>query len=100
MTREEIMKMDGQALCDWMGSKGVEFYEECVFSYDGEKSVWNLPACAFAARDYVVKMGRNGLYEEYWLNELYGTMKILRSAFAQPLDWLRAAAIVVMENEK
>ena len=45
MTREEIMKMDGQALCDWMGSKGVEFYEECVFSYDGEKSVWKICIC-------------------------------------------------------
>ena len=93
MTHSEIMAMDGQALCRWLQDhyvfKNSSITDCCIF--DDEVSKFNLPACAFAARDWCDKIGK-GLD---WFQVLSNTSEIMM--FTTPIDWLRAAAIVIME---
>jgi hypothetical protein len=97
MTRDEIMAMGEQALCDWLYQKEVLFRvgadEQEMLKFRGK---WNLPACAFAARNYLKTQGLGG---SWWR----GVMKIIGPHKFQledstPLDWLRAAAIVITEQ--
>jgi hypothetical protein len=89
MTRDEIMAMDGQSICTWLNERCVFPMNENIRQFYSDSPTcikWNLPACAFAARDYVCK-DNNCL----WYVHLRGR---------GPLDWLRAAAIVIAEQEE
>jgi hypothetical protein len=103
MNKKEIMAMDGQELCGWLN-------ERCVFSETdetirqfyttGSPIKWNLWACAGAARDYVV----GKWWANCWIDALcsvtdYDCEKYQLIAIATPLDMLRAAAIVIAEQD-
>lgn len=93
MTRQEILKMNGQTLCDWI-------HESVTFSNDDWRNfnrlrIWNLFACAWAARNYVINL-QNGM-EEKWIKELKA-LEFNWITKSTPLDWLKASAIVLAER--
>jgi hypothetical protein len=101
MDRQEIMAMDGQELCNWLN-------ERCVFSEtnetirqfytNGRPIKWNLPACAFAAKRYMI----NGNTEPDFVSALKYQYKGTNIDWVlyNELDWLRAAAVVISENQE
>ena len=99
MTREEIMKMDGQAICAELYQMGVlhmsdpDMLTTTVCDIHTVSHKWNLPACAFAVRDYVVN---NNGYRDF----MEAVFEVNQCPYykEQPLDWLRAAAIVIAEQ--
>jgi hypothetical protein len=97
MTRDEIMAMGEHALCDWLYQKEVLYRvgadEQEMLKFRGK---WNLPACAFAAKDYMV----NGNAEDGFVQALRGMyLRVyIDWMLFSPLDWLRAAAIVITEQ--
>jgi hypothetical protein len=105
MNKDEIMAMDGDQLCDWLNEHGVDFPEQdCLRTrWRDEIGVhevldeWNLPACAFAARDYCASKNRSYVW---WIQvaRITGVEKYPYET-ASPLDWLRAAAIVIAEKD-
>jgi phage antirepressor YoqD-like protein len=96
MTRDEIMAMGEQALCDWLYQKEVLFRvgadEQEMLKFRGK---WNLPACAFAARDHVCSKSIETTGQ--WINTV---IKLAQcgAATADEIDWLLAAAIVITEQ--
>jgi hypothetical protein len=91
MTRDEIMAMDGQELCNWLEQKGVITKK----GFNHIIGMWVFPACAFAARDHVCSTESGGIM---WLSREHDIANYKRAWEDQPLDWLRAAAIVAAEQ--
>jgi hypothetical protein len=96
MNRTEIMAMDGQKLCDWLNERCVfpTTPEIRQFYAKGSPIRWNLPACAFAARDWAINNHGYRWFEMIMVNvtpdDYYNET---------PIDWLRAAAIVLAGQE-
>jgi hypothetical protein len=95
MTREEILKMSAGGCCDWLKEKNAIVKEYSTSMYDrcGYYNGWNLAACAFAVRDYLVQ--ENLILQ--WTQELDQVREFPWDK--NPIDWLRAAVMVLNEKE-
>ena len=97
----DFSKMDGQEVCKFLknfdtgDNPGVfalwENTEELFVTING-KLFWNLPACAFAARDWCKKED----VLDTWFDIIQD--RVGDAGIADPIDWLRAAAIVIAEK--
>lgn len=90
MTRDKILKMDGQELCRWLDNRNVlmRVGEDLYKTYHGD---YIICVCAFAARYWCITQSKCYQWEGHLPDY---------SLFDSPLEWLRAAAIVIKENEK
>lgn len=103
----DFTKMTGQELCDWL--QDYDVFKNCDDDeiinrarYDDEISLWNLAACAWAARKWCIV---NNLWDDFWDNvQQLSTPKrpncILWPMCFDETDWLRAAAMVIQQIEE
>jgi hypothetical protein len=92
-----IHKMSAEECCEWLSNHGLfqgqKKGKRNIECYDYQNHKYRLAACAFAARDYLVQ--ENLILQ--WTQELDQVREFPWDK--NPIDWLRAAVMVLNEKE-